>query len=379
MANWKVILDKAEIFPHPNADKLEIVKVGKFQAIAQKGLHKHGDWVVFAPDKSILPDALAEGFRSYLKGPDANRVGSIKLRGEVSMGVVIPLEVAVNYLADQRPGLDAPLEEAYNDFDNVERGEDVSWFLDITKYEPPVPAQMAGDVESRPYGQYVHHDVEGFHAYADEFDPEELCSVTEKLHGTQGIFILQPDGTELVSSKGLFKRSLVLKESEHNVYWRAAKNSKIFIIARLIQETYFERWFDGVGDQPQVAIYGEVIPTQGGKWTYGLNPNNPEVRIFDIRVDGDSLPYASLELDDAGGIDKAILDRWVPIIYSVIPFSEIDVDAVRKGKESVSGEELHIREGVVIKPIEDRLASDGTRLLIKAINPKYKETGEEFS
>lgn len=366
MAEWKVIFDKAEIFPHPNADKLEIVKVGKFQTIAQKGLHRTGDYVVFAPDKSVLPDGLAEGFRNYLKGPDSNRVGSIKLRGELSMGVVIPLSEVQRYL-----------ESVSREVFEVPPGEDISKHLDIYKYEPPVPAQLAGDLDSRPYGHYGHHDVEGFHAYADEFLPDELCSVTEKLHGTQGIFVLNPDGSTLVSSKGLFKRSLVLKESDHNVYWRAAKNSQIFEIASLLQDSYFNWWYGREGERPQVAIYGEVIPVQGGNWTYGVNPNYPEVRIFEIRINNQSLPYYSLE--DAKFFDELILSKWVPIIHKSIPFSDIDVDEVRKGKELVSGKELHIREGVVIRPVESRVASDGTRLLIKAINPKYKETGEEFS
>jgi len=45
----------------------------------------------------------------------------------------------------------------------------------------------------------------------------------------------------------------------------------------------------------------------------------------------------------------------------------------------VSGKQLHIREGVVVRPYVDRRASDGRRLALKLINPKYKETGEEIN
>jgi hypothetical protein len=45
----------------------------------------------------------------------------------------------------------------------------------------------------------------------------------------------------------------------------------------------------------------------------------------------------------------------------------------------VSGKELHIREGVVLRPYIDRDAKDGTKLRLKIINPAYKETGEEIN
>jgi len=50
-----------------------------------------------------------------------------------------------------------------------------------------------------------------------------------------------------------------------------------------------------------------------------------------------------------------------------------------KGMELVSGKGLHIKEGVVISPYIDRFAMDGTRLRLKVINPKYKETGDEIN
>lgn len=41
--------------------------------------------------------------------------------------------------------------------------------------------------------------------------------------------------------------------------------------------------------------------------------------------------------------------------------------------------EHHIREGIAVRPKIDRYAEDGTRLMVKLINPKYKESGEEFN
>ena len=59
MANWKVIADRIEILAHPNADGLHLAKVGPFQLVVGKASgYKTGDTVVFAPERSVLPDAI---------------------------------------------------------------------------------------------------------------------------------------------------------------------------------------------------------------------------------------------------------------------------------------------------------------------------------
>ncbi|BAZ44769.1 hypothetical protein NIES4102_17860 [Chondrocystis sp. NIES-4102] len=91
MADFKVFKTKAIVFPHYGADKLELVKLGNYQCVAEKGLYSNGDIVVFAPEKSVLPENLAEPFKAYLIGKEKNRVGTVRLRGELSMGVILPL------------------------------------------------------------------------------------------------------------------------------------------------------------------------------------------------------------------------------------------------------------------------------------------------
>jgi RNA ligase (TIGR02306 family) len=121
-----------------------------------------------------------------------------------------------------------------------------------------------------------------------------------------------------------------------------------------------------------VQIFGEVLPVQGGNWTYGLDPNKPEIRIFDARVDGKS----------SHSLRDMLMDLWVPIIIVAEHGSIKDcLHEFCAGMECVSGKSLRIREGIVMRPVVDRYASDGTRLMVKIINPAYakKETGEEIS
>ena len=117
--------------------------------------------------------------------------------------------------------------------------------------------------------------------------------------------------------------------------------------------------------------------------------------MFDIRVNGDSVPYDM--------VPDVFKTQWVPVLYDgvlnldkkeVVIYSDPDrgihktrIDYILpknivdlcKGNELVSGREVHIREGVVLRPYIDRAAVDGTKLRLKIINPAYKETGEEIN
>ncbi|MHA0036513.1 RNA ligase (ATP) [Deinococcus sp. PESE-13] len=342
MAERQVIKERAQLFPHPNAERLELCKVGTFQLVVRKGEYRDGDPIVIAPEKAVLPPQLAglytnaETGASYLHGAEKNRVGSVRLRGEVSQGVILPLD-----------GLeDAPF------------GEDLAERLGITFWEPPVPVSMAGEVEPRPPAQhYKHHDVEQFGIYASEFASGEEMIVTEKLHGTQGVYFRTAEGRWLVTSKGLSRGGLTLREAASNVYWQAARNSNLFAEA------------DAAFSGGEVQIFGEVVPVQKG-FSYGQQ--HPTVFVFKVVHDGLRLPRRDWP--------QWVLDHAVPVLYEG-PFDEATVRKLRGGLETVSGKGLHIREGVVVAPKVPRFAADGSDLSVKLISDAYakKETGEEYS
>jgi RNA ligase (TIGR02306 family) len=362
MSNWKVSKEKIELFTHPNADSLQIGKVGSYQVVVQKGLYQTGDEVVFAPEKSILTGQIKSEFENYLAGPSKNRVKSVRLRGEISSGIIIPKHLI-------------------SDFEDIELGKDVSEKLEISKYEPPIPIQLAGKVKSFDMPFVGTHDCEHANVYVKDLRQGERIILTEKVHGSQFILAMNTDTNDvLVSSKGMLKSGLVIEESEDNTYWKAAKNDNL---VKKIKDNF---------ESGVVQLFGEVIPVQGG---YSYGQSKPTVRLFDIRINGESIPY-DLVPDDFKSI-------WVPVIYDgylnllekevtiyeniesgirktkidyILPKEIIDLC---KGKELVSGKELHIREGIVLRPYFDRVATDGTKLRLKIINPAYKETGEEIN
>ena len=337
MAEFKVIKAKVKVFPHPNAERLELLKIGSFQAVVEKGIYQDGDAVVFAPEKSILPEELAEDYRKYLRGEEKNRVGTIRLRGQLSMGVIIPLE-----RVDREDML------AYE--------EDISEKLGIIKYEPPIPQSLAGEVE--PLIDFIYttkHDVEQFRIYADNFIPNESVRVTEKIHGSQVVYFRNKNGEIAVTSKGILQRGLSLKESPGNFYWTAGINLNIFEkLAALFPNK-------------DVQIFGEVVPIQKG-FNYGFN--KPSALFYKLVVDGGILTYQE--------VPEEIKNNWVPILYE----GGYDLDKIVKlcekiKYETVSGNILHISEGGVVVPIEPRYSSEGFDLQLKIISKAYGKVEDD--
>jgi RNA ligase (TIGR02306 family) len=347
MSEWKVSVEQIELFEHPNAEKMSIGKVGTYQVCVQKGLYKSGDLVGFAPEKSVLPQGFKEPWEKYLAGTNHDRVKAVRLRQEWSTGIIIPLTTIVEKL-----GFTPKI------------GVDISEGLSIRKYEAPIPVSLMGQVQRFPeeIANEVAgaHDCEHFRTYASEFIIGEQVIVTEKVHGSQFICTSDAQGQNVtITSKGLRKDGLCLKEDENNNYWQAFRNDGIKTVINDVVATF----------QPKtvVRLFGELIPCQKG---YSYGQSKPTVRLFDIRVDGVSIMLHKLP--------GSALNLWVPIIYRG-GFDEAVILPMCEGNEQVSGKEFHIREGVVANPVIDRKAFDGTRLRLKIINPKYKDDDESFN
>ena len=169
MSNWKVSKERIELFVHPNADSLELGKVGSYQVVVQKGLYQTGDEVIFAPEKSVLTGQIKSEYEKYLSGKDKDRVKAVRLRNEISSGIIIPKHLVP-------------------DFNTYMVGVDVSEDLGISKYEPPIPIALAGKVKTFDMPHIGTHDCEHANVYVNDLIPDERVVITEKVHGTQFIF-----------------------------------------------------------------------------------------------------------------------------------------------------------------------------------------------
>lgn len=343
MAQWKVTREQLELFPHPNpaVERLELGKAGQYQVVVGKGTFTSGSTIIFVPEKSVLPDAIADegDRRKYLVGPQKNRVKAIQLQKELSMGLIL---------------------EDRADLAHIPLGEDISHHLGITRYAPPIPDELTGEVMAlSEIGFEIHgHDVETYNIHAAEFTPGEPVLVTEKIHGTQAAYVRTASGKRLVTSKGLLKNDQFFSDTANNAYKRAAEKIKLFDLL----DTHFPN--------QDVQAFGEVIPFQKG-FSYGQH--EATVILYRIDVKGQSLPYAQIPAD--------LKQHWVPVLYEG-PFDIEQIRLLREGKETLSGSGLHIKEGCVVTPAAPRDSQHSTqrfRLALKLINPKFVEDADAIN
>ena len=355
MSSFNVQVRRLSLTPHPNADKLEIGQVDGYQFIVGKDQFKDGDLGVYIPEQAVVPDELISqmGLTGRLSGPQANRVKAVKLRGVVSQGLFY------------RPAGDA-LPGHWDD------GTDVAEELGIKKYEPEVPTYLRGEMAQRPgntpkspriphpdqssaptavdtdvFGSY---DLENIKHFPNALIQGQPVIMTEKLHGTclcVGII----GGEEVVSSKGVAAKGFVLKPSETNTYWRAARQFNLFDRLRI---------FLDAEHLDEVMLYGEILGVQD--LMYDLAPGELTFRAFDLKTRDGFMSYGPfLQTCRLYGIPT------VPVLYHG-PFSQAKLDEHTSGKSSLAD---HIREGVVVRPLIETYHPHIGRLVFKSVSPAY--------
>ena len=191
MAEFEVNIVRIDrIEDHPNADALELAIIGGYRAIVKIGEFKAGDPVVYIPEASVVPQWLLKdmGLEGYLAGKDKNRVKAIKLRGILSQGLVLPINVGIDedwmYCIVQGEHQGWILAEGAVSENPVKNmiGLDVAKLLGIVKWEPPIPISMAGEV-CNIYGKTLRYDIENLKKYPHILEEGEEVVMTEKLHG----------------------------------------------------------------------------------------------------------------------------------------------------------------------------------------------------
>ena len=198
------------ISPHPNADSLDIAEILGWQTIVKKGLHKNGDKVVFIAIDTLVPRYPWVDFLGDPADPKKPvRLKNIKLRGEYSSGLVVPLS------------------EFPESFDDFEIGKDITELLGVQKYVKELPANLSGENA----GEFPTHLVSKTDEDNGLNDPEMVkevlfCSseiaVTQKIDGSS-ITLIVEDGT----LKEVCSRNLSKKETENSAFWKAARKLSI--------------------------------------------------------------------------------------------------------------------------------------------------------
>ncbi|MEO8147773.1 MAG: RNA ligase (ATP) [Bacteroidia bacterium] len=320
------------IEPIEGADAIVKATVLGWHLVVKKDEFKVGDLCVYCEIDSLLPDKPEFEF---LK-PRNMRIRTIKLRGQISQGICFPLSIL--------PGGFEIAEDA-----------DCTEALGIIKYEPPVPAHLAGIAKGKFPGFMPKTDETRVQVLQDVLDKYagEKCYLTEKLDGSSVTYYFRN------GEFGVCSRNLELVIDPENSYCKFAHENDLENKLKSLNGNF--------------ALQGEIVGE-------GIQKNILKLRgqtvyffnIFDI----DKYEYVPYEES------KKMLANFdlkmVPIIsenYTLTNDIEIIVrDATIKS--SVNPEAW--AEGIVIRPFNENLDTRDVseyftkgRVSFKAINPEF--------
>lgn len=377
MATFEVKVYRLKIETHPNADTLELARVGDYRSCVRKGDFKTGDYGVYIPEASIVPDWLITklGLTGRLAGPQKNRVKAMKLRGSLSQGLIYPVEKMHIILED---GVNLPPNKAYDNGLEVVEGQDVQHELGITKYDPPIPAHMAGEVFNA-HGYTLNYDIENIKKFPDIFsNPHETVLITEKLHGTWTCFGFHPDiDHPIVTSKGFSGKGLAFKFNEvngNNLYIRSLAGT-----TDVDGNTVIDRLKKTLVQGLPFYILGETYGKGVQDLTYGLE--KPHFRAFDIYVGKPGVGRYLAGHEFLTICNKAKIET-VPVLWH----GTLEVNTIATlttGNDNITGS--HIREGIVIRPfLNERYNFEVElgRVILKSVSEAYllrKGNATEFN
>ena len=83
------VIEIKEVRPHDNAERLEIVPIGGWQAVVKKGQFKLGDRAIYIQPDYTVPTARPEFAFLAKEGRSRHRLKAIRLRGVLSYGLLI--------------------------------------------------------------------------------------------------------------------------------------------------------------------------------------------------------------------------------------------------------------------------------------------------
>ena len=331
LATVETILEKK---PIEGADKIEAVRVREWWVVAKKDEFVVGDACVYFEIDSFLP--IIPPFEFLLKGSSKKRMiidgqqvegirlKTIKLRGQISQGLVVDLANLTLY--SKRP------------LSEVAPGDDVTEDLGVLKYEQPLPAELSGVAKGFFPGFLPKTDEERIQNMAGVLS---AFYITEKLDGTSTSFY-KKDGVF-----GVCSRNLELVEGD-TTQWRIAKQ---YDLANKLPD----------GMAIQCELIGEGIQQnplkQKGQDIYCFNVYNIEKKVY--------LDYQNMIF-----FCESIGVKTVPIIYDKfrLPETVEEVLELAEGKSKLNENEE--REGIVIRP-KYEMQYHGARFSFKAISNRY--------
>lgn len=332
MRKLVTIRQVSSLRPIAGADAIECASVDGWSVVVKKTEFQAGDACLYFEIDSFLP-LSDERFGFLAKNKiiwnekEGIRLRTIKLRGQISQGLILPLH---NF-----PELAA--------YKNGELADvDLSKMLGVEKWEAPIPASLSGEVEG-PFPSFIskteQERIQNLPELlaTDTNETNEQFEVTIKLDGSS--MTVFHDGTV----SGVCGRNWWIRESDSNSLWRVAKQNNLLVALKKYGR--------------KLALQGEII----GEGIQG-NPEKlrgQEFYLFDI-FDIDQYQYLGREariqvVNDLRELGASI--KEVPFIEmtSLAKFDQ-DVEKILTYAEGGSLNPTTLREGVVFKRLDGNMS-----------------------
>ena len=320
------VCEIADVEEHTNANALEIALVKGWKCVVRKGEFQPGDKVVYFPVDTVLPVELSDriGVTKYLS---KGRIRAAKLRGFISCGLIIACEDS-----------------------SWEVGRNLAEHYGATKWEPP-EIHDCGDAE-RDHSLFYHYtDLENIRNFPDVLQVGEEVVITEKIHGTNSR-CGHIQGHLMAGSHTQRRKRPENDEFAKSLYWLPVADENF---AAMLEQT-------NSSDLVDVIAYAEIFGDGVQDLRYGMTKGKKAYRIFDFMQDGKFVGFDKLEhlcrLFDVPMAPVLYRGPWKPELLELA-----------EGKSEIAHDQ--IREGIVIKPVEERWDHGVGRVIMKCLSKEY--------
>lgn len=240
------IREVTEIIPIDGADRIELAMIGGWQCVVKKGEFKVGDFGFYFEIDSFLPVRKEFEFlgktRKIHTGEEGYRLKSIRLKGQLSQGLLLPdsLFPEIKVTTD--------LEHDYTKEFGV-----MLWTI-------PLPQHLGGVCKSTFPTHIIpktdQERIQNLSRWFDKYKDVEF-EETEKMDGSSMTCYLYKD------EFGVCSRNQDLVETEGNAFWKAARKNNI------------EKW---------LRIHNLRIAIQGELCGPGIQKNRLQLKEVDFYV-----------------------------------------------------------------------------------------------
>lgn len=335
--------------PIPDADNIEVASVLGWKVVVKRGEFKVGDLAIYMEIDSVPPDLPEYAFlwKFADQRPNNFRIKTIKLRGQISQGILFPLVKQVDAVTGRQLGWELPEPNAWA-YGQVGEGDDVTEWLEVTKYEAPLP-RGSDDIAGQFFDGVPKTDEERVQSSTGQQHLANiqglLYYITVKCDGSS-MTVAMHDGTPKVAS-----RNYRLADREGSSYYAAARSGGLL---------------DIVADNPHLAIQGELVGP--GIQNNRLDLKTHECLVFDVYDRNESRYFRDSEIRLLCLSYPSM--KTVPLVETGARFgySQDDLLGMAEGKYEGTKNE---REGIVIRSLSH------PRISFKAISNRFLLKGGE--